>query len=165
MNQEIEIKGIFIAAGHGFYWQQPGAPADYPMQSLDQVRCMAGKGLEGDRFFGFKENFKGQVTFFSQEVLDSVQAHVGAECPPWATRRNILVTGVDLNRLIGRDFRIGEVGFEGTEECAPCEWMDHAIGEGARDFLRGRGGLRARITRSGILRAGARERLSTAVDE
>jgi hypothetical protein len=157
MRQEIEIRGIFIAPGHSFYWQEPGTPAHYPMQSLDQVHCVAGKGLEGDRFFGFKEDFKGQVTFFSHEVLDAVQAHVGRTCPPWATRRNVLVEGIDLNTLIGKPFRIGAVRFEGTEECAPCHWMNHAIGDGAEAFLRGQGGLRARITESETLRTGVAE--------
>ena len=155
MPHPVVIHGIYISPGHSFYWREPGSPADYEMQSLSQAECVAGKGLRGDRFFDFKQDFKGQVTFFSAEVLEAVRDHVGGEhCPPWATRRNILLSGFDLNRLIGCSFSIGEVMFEGSEECAPCDWMDHAIGHGAREFLRGQGGLRARILESGTLLAG-----------
>lgn len=155
MPHSIHVQGIYISAGHSFYWREPGAPADYTMEARERVECVAGKGLRGDRFFGFKENFKGQVTFFSEEILEAVRDHVGGDrCPPWATRRNVLVSGIDLNRLIGQRFSIGQVVFEGSEECAPCDWMDHAIGAGARQFLKGQGGLRARVVESGFLEAG-----------
>lgn len=161
MQNKVEIQGIFISSGHRFYHHPAGAPGTSEMQSLETVECVAGMGLDGDRFFGHKDNYKGQVTFFSREVLDAVRRHVGEpECPPWATRRNILISGVDLNELIDRSFSIGEVAFAGMEECSPCHWMDYAIGEGAKAFLAGQGGLRARIVRSGTLSAGPAE-LST----
>ncbi len=43
------------------------------------------------------------------------------------------------------------VRFFGTEECRPCYWMDGALGPGAHAWLRGRGGLRARILSDGWL--------------
>lgn len=155
MEQEIQIVGLFTAARHGYYGYPPGAPGQRTMQSHEQVECRAGKGVRGDRFFGLKENHKGQITFFAREVLEAVIECVGAEnCPPHATRRNVLIVGVDLNDLIGCDFQLGDVLFRGVEECAPCHWMDQAIGPGAQRYLKGRGGLRAQITRSGLLRLG-----------
>lgn len=156
MSGNFEIVDIFIAPEHS-YWYLKGQreAAVRPMTSVHEVECIAGQGLRGDRYFGFKENFKGQVTFHAMEVFEALCGHLGVEnCPPWLTRRNVMTRGLDLDALIGRRFRIGEVEFEGVEECAPCEWMDRAIGAGAREFLRDRGGLRARITRSGLLRAG-----------
>ena len=73
---------------------------------------------------------------------------------PGFFRRNILVEGLDLNALVGKRFRIGEVEFGGSEECSPCYWMDQAIGPGAHRALVGRGGLRCRILRSGALACG-----------
>lgn len=151
----INIDHIFIAAEHGFIGQHETAAQSHVMDSVDSVECVAGKGLKGDRFFGYKDNYKGQVTFFSKDVLEAVLEHTGAvACPPWAMRRNVMVSGIDLNMLIGREFAIGDVRFTGTEECAPCEWMNRSIGAGARDFLRGNGGLRAQILTNGVLTRG-----------
>ena len=71
-----------------------------------------------------------------------------------AFRRNTLVAGVDLNELIGKRFSIGEVEFEGSEEAKPCYWMDKVCAPGVEEFLRGKGGLRARIRQSGLLQKG-----------
>ncbi len=65
-----------------------------------------------------------------------------------------MVRGGGLERLLGKQFAVQEVVFEGSEECRPCYWMDKAVGPGAEDFLKGecRGGIRARIVRGGKLR-------------
>ena len=60
---------------------------------------------------------------------------------------------VDLNELIGQEFEIDGVRFSGTGECRPCYWMDRAIAPGAHEFLKGRGGLRAKIVSNGMVRA------------
>jgi MOSC domain-containing protein YiiM len=69
-------------------------------------------------------------------------------------RRNLIVRGVDLSRWAGKRFRFQGVEFEASEECRPCYWMDQAVAEGAEEFLRTdfRGGLRARVLTSGVLR-------------
>jgi MOSC domain-containing protein YiiM len=74
---------------------------------------------------------------------------------PEATRRNVFTRGVDLNSLIGQEFEVQGIAFAGTAECAPCYWMNSALGPGAERFLQGRGGLRARILTDGILRVDA----------
>ena len=61
----------------------------------------------------------------------------------------------NLNDLIGQDFEIQGVRFHGTEECRPCYWMDQAIAPGTEEFLKGRGGLRARMLTSGKLHSSA----------
>jgi len=72
---------------------------------------------------------------------------------PAALRRNLLVSGADLNAFIGREFELQGVRLVGTEECKPCYWMDEAIGPGANAWLKGRGGLRCRILSDGVLKA------------
>ena len=68
----------------------------------------------------------------------------------------MVISGVDLNQLIGCEFEIDGVLFAGSEECRPCYWMNVAVGPGTEEFLKfeGRGGLRARILRDGRLRVG-----------
>ncbi|NNE06428.1 MAG: molybdenum cofactor biosysynthesis protein [Xanthomonadales bacterium] len=151
----MDIQNIFVSSEHGFIGQDETAARSHRMQPVSSVECVAGKGLKGDRFFEYKDNYKGQVTFFSKEILEAVLEHTGAvECPPWAMRRNVMVSGIDLNTLIGREFEINGVRFAGTEECAPCQWMNRSIGDGAREFLKGNGGLRARILTNGTLSRG-----------
>jgi MOSC domain-containing protein YiiM len=57
-----------------------------------------------------------------------------------------------LNSLVGVEFTVQGIRFDGVEECRPCYWMDQVIGPGAEAALRKRGGLRARILTSGRLR-------------
>jgi MOSC domain-containing protein YiiM len=52
---------------------------------------------------------------------------------------------------------MGGVTFEGTGEARPCHWMNHAVAPGAEEWLKGRGGLRARVLSDGVLKAGATE--------
>jgi MOSC domain-containing protein YiiM len=114
---------------------------------------VAGRGLRGDRFFDYKPDYTGQITFFSLEIFAALQRELGLpEARPEAARRNVLVTGVDLNALVGVEFTLQGVRFFGTEECRPCYWMDRALGPGANAWMRGRGGLRARILSDGIIR-------------
>ena len=69
-------------------------------------------------------------------------------------RRNVIVSGVELNELIGVDFALQGVQFRGTAHCAPCHWMNTAFAPGAEKFLAGRGGLRARILTDGRISVG-----------
>ena len=123
-----------------------------PLQEVNEIECVAGRGVRGDRFFDYREDYKGQITFFSREVFDDV-CHtlkiLGRS--PGVTRRNVITYGVELNGLIGSTFSIQGITFEGVAECKPCYWMDMAIAPGAEMMLQGRGGLRARILTSGFL--------------
>jgi MOSC domain-containing protein YiiM len=117
------------------------------------VECVAERGIKGDRFFDHQENYQGQITFFSAEVFAGVCARLGVDNKsPGVTRRNVIVSGVDLNSLIGKTFETQGLVFAGVCECRPCHWMDGAIAPGAEMALRGYGGLRARILTGGILR-------------
>ena len=124
------------------------------MIEVPTVECVAGRGLRGDRFFDYVENYKGQITFFSLDVFDELCGVLQLNgAVPSSVRRNVFVRDIDLNTLIGKDFEVQGIRFHGTEESRPCEWMNRAIAPGARDFLRGRGGLRARIVTDGFLRS------------
>ena len=74
------------------------------------------------------------------------------ELDPEKFRRNVLVEGIDLNTLIGKQFTLQGIEFEGVEECRPCYWMDEAVHPGVHEALKGHGGLRAKILTSGTLR-------------
>ena len=152
----VEICHLYLSPGHNFVGHYGQEPDEFPMIEVPMVECGAGRGLRGDRYFDFKTDYKGQVTFFSLEVFDELCGALQVQgIPPSAVRRNIYARDVDLNSLIGQDFEVQGVRFHGMEESRPCDWMNRAIVSGAKEFLKGRGGLRARILTDGILRSAA----------
>lgn len=126
------------------------------MIEVPVIECVAGRGICGDRYFDFKDDYKGQITFFSLDVFEELCVTLNAhDASPAAARRNVITRGFDLNEFIGKEFEIQGVRFYGTEESAPCYWMDGAFAPGAKDFLKGRGGLRAKILSDGEVRSTA----------
>lgn len=154
----VEIRSIYLSPGHNFFGRYGKAPGENRTVAVPEVTCRAGRGIEGDRFFEYKTDYRGQITFFAQEVFESLSAALqvydrGTE----VFRRNVITSGADLNRLIGKRFWLQGIPFEGSEECRPCLWMNEAFGAGAEEFLKGQGGLRARILQDGVLRVGPAE--------
>jgi len=152
----VEICHLYISAGHNFFGHHGREPDDYPAVEVPTIECVAGHGIRGDRFFDYRYDYQGQITFFSLEVLEELRGTLQLQdCSPSLVRRNVLTRKVDLNTLIGREFEVQGVKFFGTGECRPCYWMDSAIAHGAEEFLKGRGGLRAKILTDGRLKASA----------
>lgn len=148
----IHIEQLFISPGHNYFGHHGRPAGENPVVAVESIECVAGRGLRGDRFFDFKDDYKGQVTFFAMEVLETLRYELNLPAAqPQATRRNVFVRGANLNSLIGQTFEIQGVRFAGVEESKPCHWMNAALGVGAEEWLRGRGGLRARILSDGSL--------------
>ena len=152
----MNIRHLYVSPGHNYFGHHGQPAGESPTLAVAEVECVAGQGLVGDRFFGFKDNYKGQITFLSAEVFADVCQTLGAGAKsPGVMRRNVDTAGVDLNTLIGQKLTVQGVDFEGVAECSPCHWMDDAIAPGAEAALQGRGGLRARILTNGRLRVDA----------
>jgi MOSC domain-containing protein YiiM len=151
--QPVEICHLYISPWHNFVGHHGREPDTHPMIEVPVIECVPGRGIRGDRYFDFKDEYKGQITFFSNDVFDELCAALDInDCSPATARRNVITRGVDLNGFIGKEFEVQSVRFYGTQECAPCYWMDRAFAPGAKDFLKGRGGLRAKILSGGELR-------------
>lgn len=149
---KISIKHLYISPGHNYFGRYGMTSLDHPIIEQDRLKLTAGLGIEDDRFFDYLPDYKGQITFFDWAVYQAVCSEVATdELDPSAFRRNVVLEGVDLNTLIGKRFRIGDMEFTGSCECSPCFWMDEACAEGTHEFLKGRGGLRARILTGGEL--------------
>ncbi|MDP2136703.1 MAG: NTP transferase domain-containing protein [Candidatus Didemnitutus sp.] len=148
----MKIAALHLSAGHNFVGHHGQPAGTHPINSVASVECVAGRGLRGDRFWDHKPDFPGQITFFAEEVHRALLRELQpSPCPAGAYRRNVITRGVDLNTLVGREFTVQGVRFLGTVECKPCYWMDQAVGPGANVWLRGRGGLRAKILSDGVL--------------
>jgi MOSC domain-containing protein YiiM len=154
----VLIHHIFISSGHNFFGRH-GQPAGlHPTRDEARVKCRAGWGIEGDRFYGYRPGYNGQVTFFAWETYQAVKQRFRVPALlPSAFRRNVITQDIELNSLIGRRFTLGGVEFEGTSEARPCYWMNRVVAEGAEEWLKGRGGLRAKVLTDGELSVGATE--------
>lgn len=153
-----------------------------PMQSLDRVNAIAGVGLEGDRYakregaYSVRKGSKKkpripdedrQVTLIAQQQIEISNAILGSmDIKPITedqTRRNLVVTlsSDQLNALVGGRFKVGDVLMEGVELCEPCRRPPTLIGrpqdgQAFETAFENRGGLRARILRSGTIHKRAR---------
>jgi MOSC domain-containing protein YiiM len=152
------ISQIFISPAHNYFGHHGKPAGEDPTVEVNTIKCVAGRGIEGDRFFDFKEDYKGQITFFAWEDYEAIKVALNVpELSAGAFRRNVLVAGMDWPALIGKRFEFQGVLFEGTGEAKPCYWMEQAIAPGAEEWLKGRGGLRAKILREGSLTTGSAE--------
>ena len=150
----MEICHLYISPGHNFVGRHGREPDTYPVTEVPLIECVAGRGIRGDRYFDFKDDYKGQITFFSLEIFNELCNRLQLQdCSPASARRNVVTRAVDLNRLIGQEFEVQGVRFYGTQECKPCYWMDRAFAPGTERFLEGHGGLRAKILSDGRLRS------------
>lgn len=148
----MQLRRFFISPGHNYFGHHGQPAGEHPTLEMDEVECVAGSGIRGDRFFDYKADYQGQITFFAEEVFAELCAHLQlGDRSPADLRRNVITTGVDLNTLIGVEFEVQGIRFFGTRECSPCYWMDQAYAPGTEAFLKNRGGLRARVLTSGTL--------------
>jgi len=143
------IEGIFIAGEEGG-----------PVRSVDDVRAVAGRGLEGDRYFAatagpwVREGEGRDVTLIEAEALEGLAADTGIDLAPGASRRQVVTRGLALNDLVGRRFRIGDVEVVGRELADPCRHLEQLTRDGVLKGLVNRGGLRAEILEDGEISVG-----------
>nr|BAL54861.1 MOSC domain-containing protein [uncultured Acetothermia bacterium]BAL57945.1 MOSC domain-containing protein [uncultured Acetothermia bacterium]BAL58559.1 MOSC domain containing protein [Candidatus Acetothermum autotrophicum] len=132
-----------------------------PMKSVNEVRAVAGRGLEGDRYFlktgtySSKHGPDREVTLIEIEAIEALARDYGVKLRAGDARRNIVTRGVALNHLVGKEFRLGEAVLRGIRLCEPCQHLVRLTGQ--EKVLAGlvhRGGLRAQIVRDGIIHVG-----------
>lgn len=134
-------------------WIAPSAGE--PARGLTSVRALAGEGLEGDRHVAGRGTFPSgrpgsALTLVDAEVCESFEPPL----EPSQHRRNVVVRGLDLNRLVGHEFRVGAVRCRGMRLCEPCTVMQRYAGRPVLRALVHRGGLRADILHDGEIHIG-----------
>ncbi len=124
-----------------------------PMQSVDEVHAIPGKGLEGDRYFSQTNEPDHEITLIESESFDGMKRESGLDLHPSEGRRNIVTRGVALNHLVGQEFNVGNVKLRGLRLCEPCSHLQKVSNKpGILGGLVHRGGLRAQILTSGKIR-------------
>ena len=130
------------------------------MQSVKEVRAVAGKGLEGDRYYQQSGSFSSkpgpdrEVTLIESEAMEALKRDYAVELNPGDARRNVVTRGVALNHLVGKEFRVGQVTLRGLRLCEPCGHLQKLSHEKVVPGLIHRGGLRAQILNEGVIRVG-----------
>jgi MOSC domain-containing protein YiiM len=133
-------------------WIGLAARSRAPITSVDRAEAVVGKGLVGDHR---GKTGKREVTLIQGEHLPVIAALMGLQAvSPETLRRNVVVTGINLAALIGREFRVGAVTLVGTKPCDPCERIEEALGPGGFNATEGMGGIIARVLSAGSLRVG-----------
>ena len=120
------------------------------VQPVDTVSISAG-GLEGDRARAGKR----AVTLIQQEHLVAIGSYLGrGPVAPEILRRNLVVSGINLAALKGREVQVGEAILRFTVICAPCSRMEEAFGKGGYSAVRGHGGWCAEVVKPGRVKLG-----------
>jgi MOSC domain-containing protein YiiM len=134
--------------------------ANATLASVEQVKAVAGQGLEGDRYFyktgtySKKHEPSREATFIEAEALEALGHDYNLELSGVESRRNITTRGVALNHLVGRTFRVGGAVFKGVRLCEPCGHLEQLTGRLVRPGLVHRGGLRTEIIETGMVSVG-----------
>jgi MOSC domain-containing protein YiiM len=151
MTTNGRVEAIRIAAAGGA-----------PMVSVERVGTHAGGGLDGDRYHLGTDEYSSStdttgrgLTLVAVESLAAANAeHPGLDVSPEDTRRNVTVSGVDLDALIGRVFRIGSVRCAGVRRAEPCAYLEGRLGRPILRQLAHRAGLRVDILEDGEIAVG-----------
>ncbi len=144
-----EVAGIYITEREGG-----------EIRGVDEIKAVAGRGLEGDRYFHIAEAAgeiepKREVTLIETEAIEAAARDHALELEPGASRRNIETRGVPLNHLVGREFTVGDARLLGIKLAEPCSYLAKQVGDKkVIKALIHRGGLRAQILESGTIRVG-----------
>lgn len=134
------------------------------MVEIAEAIVVAGRGIEGDRYFlgigTYSRSSKPdarEITLFEMEVLDALLRNdpplqsgpIAIE--PADHRRNLTVRGVPLNHLAGKRFRVGDVILFGGRLNFPCKYLERLLGLPVYLPLYNRSGLNCLIEKGGVI--------------
>ncbi len=122
---------------------------------VDRAEARVGLGLDGDHRCLKTPGSARQVTIISREYILQVAQQLGMDfIDPSLLRRNLVISGVNMNLLRFQRLQIGHAIFETSALCDPCSRMDEALGKGAAAAMFGYGGLCAKIIKGGWIQVG-----------
>jgi MOSC domain-containing protein YiiM len=143
MDDHGRVEGIYISARKR-----------EPRESVERVRAVAGRGLEGNRHFYDEAPPGVALTLISAEALAEGFESSGVELGAAESGRNVLTSGIDLNALVGVRFRVGDVECLGVELCEPCTSLEGMTRPGVIKGYVHRAGLNADILTDGEISVG-----------
>ena len=130
-------------------WIRLRAARREPVRDVDAAQ-VAPAGLEGD----YAVPGKRAVTLIQAEHLPVIAALCDGAVTPGALRRNLVVSGLNLAAMKGRELRIGGATLRLTGPCAPCSRMEETLGRGGYSAVRHHGGWCAEVVTPGRIARG-----------
>ena len=126
-----------------------------PINEVNSIDVIKNQGVVGDRHFKEFNDPYNQLSLIESENIDYYNIKFGLNIPYVNFRRNIVTKGIQLNDLIGKKLKIGEVEVEGIDLCRPCRHLTEMLGQVniLKEFLR-KGGLRCQILSSSNIKIG-----------
>lgn len=122
---------------------------------VEEATLVAERGLQDDHKVTGRAGTKRQVTLIQREHLTAVAGMLHRErVPPELVRRNLVVSGINLLALKGKQFHVGGTLLEFSGPCEPCSRMEWVLGPGGFNAMRGHGGITARVIQGGAIRVG-----------
>ena len=125
------------------------------IEEVNSIEVLANKGVVGDRHFDEYNDPYNQLTLIEAENIDYYNTKYGLGISYKDFRRNIVTKGIQLNDLIGKKLKIGDVEVEGVDLCRPCRHLNETLNQDnvLKEFLR-KGGLRCQILTSSSINIG-----------
>ena len=145
------LKAIYIASSAG---------AD--MQSVNSVKAISDRGLEGDRYSDDKGHWKSiegcQVTLTCEHDINNAvkgaSTLIGESILQGGHRRNLVINGLKISALEEKSFEIGDAIFFYEKKRPPCAYIDQIAGQGMCKALRHHSGICIKVIRSGDIAVG-----------
>ena len=125
------------------------------MLNLNLIEVIKGKGIVDDRYFKENNNELCQITLIEIENINHFNNVSNSNIDAIDFRRNIITKGVELNKLLNKDFYVGEVKLKAHAFCRPCKYLQNSLGkENLVEELFDKAGLRCEILTSGKILVG-----------
>ena len=119
---------------------------------VNQAILKRNKGIINDRYYeNFKKKYE-QVTLIESEKISNFNNNIKSKFNYKDFRRNIITTGIDLNKMINKKLQINNVVLKIHQLCQPCRYLQNKLSvDNLVKLLTNKGGVRAEIAQSGII--------------
>jgi len=131
------------------------ANSNQPIKEVNSIEVLTNKGVLGDRHFQEFNDPYNQLSLIESENIDDYNTRFGLNIPYIDFRRNVITKGIQLNDLVGKKLRVGNVELEVIDLCRPCKHLTEVLNQDniLKEFLR-KGGLRCQILSSSNINVG-----------
>ena len=119
---------------------------------VNQAILKRNKGIINDRYYeNFKKKYE-QVTLIESEKISYFNNNIKSKFNYKDFRRNIITTGIDLNKMINKKIQINNVVLKIHQLCQPCRYLQNKLNvDNLVKLLTNNGGVRAEIVQSGVI--------------
>ena len=125
------------------------------IKEVNSINVLANQGVSGDRHFKEFNDPYNQLSLIESENIDYYNSKYGLNIPYIDFRRNIIVSGINLNELINKKIKVNEITLKIHEICQPCKYLQDRLKiPGLVKMLVNKSGVRAEILSSGSLSVG-----------